>query len=107
MKKLNQRQVDALIRKHFKEYAEFIIKKNHAYGNSVFENLNVFGTGTSLSIIKIRMDDKLKKMIKGSNLSEGGEKEDAGKDFCGYWHLMKIVEDYLNTLPKEGGKNGQ
>lgn len=87
---MTQKQTETAIRKHMKEFGEWLISKNRAYGNSVVENINVFGKGTALDIIKIRMDDKLKKMIKGKDLSE--EKDDAGKDFCGYWHLLKILE---------------
>jgi hypothetical protein len=97
--KLSQRKIDSEIRKHFKEYADFIIEKNHAYGNSLFDTLNVFGTGSITDIVKIRMDDKLKKMIKGSNLAY--EHEDAAKDFCGYWHLLQIVNKLINEN-KEG-----
>jgi hypothetical protein len=89
--KITQRKVEKEIRKHFKEFSEWMIKKNRAYGNSAFYNLNIFGSGTSENIIKIRMDDKLNKMIKGKDLSE--EKDDAAKDFCGYWHLLQVVTE--------------
>jgi hypothetical protein len=98
-RKLTQRQVESLIRKHMVEYGNFLIKKNRAYGNSAFEAINVYAKGSALDLMKLRMDDKLKKMLKGNDLAE--EKEDAAKDFCGYWHLMEILKEKEMEINKE------
>jgi len=96
-RKPTQRQVESLIRKHMIEYGNFLIKKNRAYGNSAFEAINIYSKGSALDLMKLRMDDKLKKMLKGSDLTD--EKEDAAKDFCGYWHLMEILKEIEKWEP--------
>lgn len=96
-------------KKHFKhalhqvivEFEQFLLMKNDAYGNSAFEPLNKFSQASPLEQIRIRKDDKLKKMIKGQNL----ELEDAAEDFCGYHFLEKVYQRLAQVRPREVDEN--
>lgn len=62
---------------------EFLLAKNAAYGNSAFQPINVMSRLSPLEGIKLRIDDKLKRMQMG----DGTATEDTVKDLAGYYIL--------------------
>lgn len=69
------------------ELANFLIEKNHNYGSSALEPLRVMSKADSAEQIRVRMDDKLSRLVRGH---AGGE--DAMKDLVGYWVLLRVLE---------------
>ncbi len=98
-------EIDALVMQHFDTLAriappsgfeilrecltlaEFLYGKNKAYGDSALKPVRVMSTCSDAEQIRVRMDDKLSRMIKGQAAGE-----DVVQDFVGYWILLKIME---------------
>ena len=80
------------------ELEDLLIKKNHAYGDSALIPANIFSHLTAVEAIKIRIDDKLKRIEnKGINDST----EDTLMDLAGYLILLMIAkEDESNYIQK-------
>jgi len=64
--------------------------KNAKYGNSALEPLNVFSEANAVAGIKMRIDDKLKR-IKNAGLVDATE--DTLQDLAGYLILLMIAKD--------------
>jgi len=64
--------------------------KNEKYGNSALEPLNVFSPANAVAGIKMRIDDKLKR-IKNAGLVDATE--DTLQDLAGYLILLMIAKD--------------
>ena len=64
--------------------------KNSKYGNSALEPLNVFSEANAVAGIKMRIDDKLKR-IKNAGLVDATE--DTLQDLAGYLILLMIAKD--------------
>ena len=69
------------------EIQEMLIAKNLKYGNSAIEPLGVFSKLSPEEGIKVRIDDKLKR-IKNGSLEK--DDEDVVNDLIGYLVLLKI-----------------
>lgn len=69
------------------EIQEMLIAKNLKYGNSAIEPLGVFSKLSPEEGIKVRIDDKLKR-IKNGSLEK--DDEDVINDLIGYLVLLKI-----------------
>ena len=69
-------------------FKEFLMRKNRKYGNSALEPVRVFSKADTVEQIKVRMDDKINRMLQGNS----AEDEDVVLDFVGYWFLLKIAE---------------
>ena len=67
-----------------------LVKKNNAYGDSALEPLGVFSSTNASTGIKIRLDDKLKR-IANAGLVE--DTEDTLIDIAGYIILLMIAKD--------------
>jgi hypothetical protein len=78
------------IEDHINEQCEVIrnllITKNRAYGNSVFDPINVFAKNDWETQINVRIDDKLNRIKKGKEYPE----EDTILDLIGYLILLSI-----------------
>ncbi len=75
--------------------AEVLSEKNIRYNNSVFSPLGIFSTLTPLEGAKIRLDDKLKRII-AMTAGMSDDKEDAVFDLMGYlvcYHVIKDAEE--------------
>lgn len=71
---------------------EMLIVKNAAYGNSTLEPANVFSDLDPVAGIKVRIDDKIKRL---KNLrAKGGDTEDTVGDLIGYLIQLRIAEKY-------------
>ena len=62
-------------------------EKNQAYGNSALEPLRVFSRADPVEQIRVRLDDKLSRLARGSAAGE-----DAVLDLMGYLVLLKVAE---------------
>lgn len=83
-------------RKLIEEKCDFLkktlLEKNEKYGNSAFEPIRVFAKDTTnLEQIKVRMDDKLSRII-----NEAKDNEDTYLDLAGYLILYMIARDVKN-----------
>lgn len=64
-----------------------LLEKNTLYGNSVLDPIRVFSKADSVEQIKVRIDDKLSRLARGS----GVETEDVVLDLIGYLVLLRIA----------------
>mgnify|MGYP003113751275 CR=1 FL=1 len=67
-----------------------MLQKNARYGDSALQPLNVFSEAGAVAGIKVRIDDKLKR-IKNSGLVDATE--DTLQDLAGYLILLMIAKD--------------
>jgi len=67
--------------------ANMLIAKNKAYGDSALKPLRVFSKADAVEQIKVRMDDKLSRIMRGEAAGE-----DALFDLVGYWVLLQVAE---------------
>tara|TARA_R100001510_G_C7636136_1_gene194264 strand:- start:31 stop:297 length:267 start_codon:yes stop_codon:yes gene_type:complete len=70
-----------------------LLEKNASYGNSALEPINAFSKASSAESIRIRIDDKINRMICG-NMTMENEK-DTIIDLMGYLVLLSIAEDWI------------
>lgn len=61
--------------------------KNRAYGNSALEPVRVFSRADSVEQIRVRLDDKLSRLARGT-----ASGEDVVADLMGYLVLLKVAE---------------
>ena len=66
--------------------AERLIEKNISYGNSAIEPVRIFSKAATDEAIRVRIDDKLSRLIKGTEFI-GDNDED---DLLGYLILLKV-----------------
>lgn len=78
-------------------FRDFLLEKNKAYGNSIYEPVRVFTNASIDSLILVRLNDKATRLLKGES---GGE--DSFDDLLGYLILRKALPLYLTWDTKEG-----
>lgn len=77
------------IRTECEALADFLVEKNRAYGNSASEPCRIFAKRVDpLAQIDCRIDDKLSRLMKGSEYPGDNDV----KDLTGYLILRMIVE---------------
>lgn len=64
-----------------------LLAKNASYGNSVFDPIQVFSQADTLAQIKVRIDDKLKRIQSGSVFGD----EDTVLDLIGYLFILRLA----------------
>lgn len=79
------------------EIKELLLQKNKAYGSSALDPINVFYDGDPSAGLKVRIDDKLKRI---QNVGINEETEDSLKDLTGYLILLMISRDESNNISK-------
>lgn len=70
------------------ELKQFLLDKNAQYGNSVFEPIRIFSTAKIDEQIRVRIDDKLNRLLQGNDSMESDE--DVIKDLIGYLVLLLV-----------------
>jgi len=82
-----------------KEVMDLLLKKNKQYGNSVFEPLGIFSKGVPMESLRVRIDDKLSRLMRGNDSIE--QDEDIVKDLIGYLILLLIMmrEQWFEDVP--------
>ena len=85
------------------EITEMLIAKNQKYGNSAIEPLGIFSDLSPEEGLKVRIDEKLKR-IKNGSLDK--DDEDVINDLIGYLVLLKILhkKDQPNEALKKGAE---
>lgn len=78
------------IKSKCKALEDLLLSKNEKYGNSALEPLNVFSKAGAVAGIKVRIDDKLKRIM---NAGLVDETEDTLQDLAGYLILLTIAKD--------------
>lgn len=64
-----------------------LIAKNDAYGNSALDPVRVFSSADAAEQIRVRLDDKISRLVRGERAGE-----DVAKDLLGYLVLLDIAE---------------
>lgn len=75
---------------------EMLIEKNKAYGDSALNPVRVFSSASPSAQLRVRIDDKLSRLARGSNAGE-----DVVRDLIGYLVLLQIAENDGNREPIE------
>ena len=76
----------------FYELKQVLMSKNKKYGNSALEPKRIFSKADPVEQIKVRIDDKLSRMITGTD-----DNEDTVLDLMGYLVLLRIAENQKST----------
>lgn len=76
---------------------ELLLDKNDAYGDSALSPLNIFSSANAEYGIRIRIDDKLKRI---KNVGLDNRTEDTLLDLAGYFILLMIARDEGHNLHK-------
>jgi hypothetical protein len=69
------------------EIRSILLAKNKAYGNSALKPVRIFSKADPAEQLKVRIDDKLSRLIKGNEFAD----EDTVTDLLGYLVLYKIA----------------
>ena len=78
---------ECAVRDVLDEVCDVLIEKNKAYGDSALNPLRVFSTCDTAEQIKVRIDDKLSRLARGSSAGE-----DTVMDLLGYLVLLRVQE---------------
>ena len=81
-----QRRFKAQVCGELQRIGRMLIEKNQAYGNSALDPVRVFSRADPVEQIKVRIDDKLSRLQRGSEFGE-----DTITDLIGYLVLLKIA----------------
>ena len=65
-----------------------LMDKNRKYGNSALEPKRIFSKASAQEQLRVRMDDKLSRLMSG----QSDDDEDVVEDLLGYLLLYKISE---------------
>jgi hypothetical protein len=68
------------------EIREFLVSKNQAYGNSAVEPVRVFSKADAVEQIRVRIDDKISRLMRGR-----ADGEDTELDLLGYLILLRVA----------------
>jgi hypothetical protein len=82
------------ITKQCDDIKTMLLKKNEAYGDSALTPVRVFSKASSDEQIKVRIDDKLNRLMQGKNILESDN--DVIKDLIGYLILLLINQEKNN-----------
>lgn len=77
------------IRKTMKEVLDLLISKNKQYGDSAMNPMGIFSKGSAEDLIRVRIDDKLNRLLQGDKSIE--RDEDVILDLIGYLVLLLIT----------------
>jgi len=70
-----------------------LLEKNRMYGNSAIKPLRIFSKADTVEQIKVRIDDKLNRLLSG----QMDENEDVVKDLIGYLILLLIAQENIDA----------
>lgn len=78
------------------EIKEMLIAKNKSYGDSAIDPIRIFSKADNTEQIKIRIDDKLSRISRGTEFYGDNDID----DLVGYLILLKIARE-LNNVDKK------
>lgn len=70
---------------------KILLDKNRKYGNAVLEPKRIFSKANTIEQIKVRLDDKLSRIMSGAQ----DEDEDVEFDLIGYLLFLRIARHKL------------
>lgn len=81
------------------EIKELLLAKNAAYGDSALNPVRVFSNADPVEQIKVRLDDKLSRLARGTDTE--AVPEDTIRDLIGYLVLLLIAQegDKVTLIP--------
>lgn len=85
----NAKEFETKVKKVCNDIANLLIEKNKSYGNSALEPINCFYKGDATTAIKVRIDDKLSRLMRGSEYKN----EDTIFDLTCYLVLLRIAQE--------------
>ena len=86
---LNNYEFEQKVRKICNSIADMLVEKNKSYGNSALDPIQCFYKGTASEAIKVRIDDKLSRIMRGKEYGQ----EDTIKDLMGYLILLELSKE--------------
>jgi len=78
------------------EIKEMLIAKNKSYGDSAIDPIRIFSKADNTEQIKIRIDDKLSRISRGTEFYGDNDID----DLVGYLILLKISRELNNVNEK-------
>lgn len=85
---MTEKEFEQKVRSVCNEIADMLVEKNKSYGNSALEPIHCFYKGTSAESIKVRIDDKLSRIMRGNEYGT----DDTVKDLIGYLILLRVIK---------------
>ena len=92
---LRQRLAQAEIAKQCDAVKELLLAKNREYGNSALEPVGCFSGDTAEQQIRVRIDDKLKRIKTIRGIAEVRVHEDTEQDLIGYLVLLRVARELV------------
>lgn len=93
MKPFNER-----VRQITDDICQMLQAKNASYGNSALDPICCFSKASTLEKIKVRIDDKLSRIKRGSEYAG----DDTVNDLIGYLILLKMAQENVNESNTDG-----
>lgn len=75
------------LEREIQDLKEMLLEKNAAYGDSALDPVRIFSRADAAEQIRVRLDDKLSRLARGSDAGE-----DVVLDLLGYLILLRIAE---------------
>lgn len=75
-----------LIREECQGLQSLLLEKNRAYGNSATDPVRIFSKADPEEQIRVRLDDKLSRLVRGQAAGE-----DVEQDLLGYLVLLRVA----------------
>lgn len=86
---MTDEQIQKMIKEEFDNLRDFVLEKNKKYGQAVFSPRRIFSKADNIEQIKVRIDDKLSRLI-----NQGYENaSDTCADLAGYLILLRVAEN--------------
>jgi hypothetical protein len=89
--------VQAMIAEECEQLKSMLLAKNKAYGNSALEPVRIFSKADSEEQLRVRLDDKLSRLARGS-----ADGEDVELDLMGYLVLLRVARRIRAEREKSG-----
>jgi len=90
----------ALIMAECEAVKKLLLEKNREYGNSVLEPIGVFSDATAEAQLRVRIDDKLKRVQTTRKLDDVKIHEDTVQDLIGYLIMMRVAKKFEKCVKK-------
>lgn len=85
---MTELEFDLAVKEECEAIHKMLIEKNKSYGNSALDPIRCFSKLDPIETIKIRIDDKLSRLMRGSEFGS----DDSIKDLMGYLVLLRIAQ---------------
>lgn len=85
---MTELEFDLAVKEVCEDIHKMLIEKNKSYGNSALDPIRCFSKLDPIETIKIRIDDKLSRLMRGSEFGS----DDSVKDLIGYLVLLRIAQ---------------